>query len=215
MTARVFQVNPLNPEPGPLARAAEALRRGLLVAYPTETFYGLACDPFSDEAVARIFIAKGRPPALALPLIAAGREAVRLCTREIPPAAHALMDAFWPGPLTLVLPAADNLPARLLGGGHTVGIRVSPHPVAMGLARAAGGPIVATSANRSGQPPPLSAGEVLSALGDDVAIVIDAGPATGGVASTVLNMTSNPPHIVRAGALSGASIEKVLGRRLG
>lgn len=215
MAARIQRLDPQRPDPGLLARGAELLRRGLLVVYPTETFYGLACDPRQPEAVERIFAAKGRPERMALPLIAADREAVQWCARAVPDVAHRLMDAFWPGPLTLVLPAAEELPALLLGGGHTVGVRVSSHPVASGLARAAGGPIVATSANRSGEPPPSTAREAQEALGDAVSLILDGGPATGGSASTVIDLTVDPPRLIRSGAVPRGAIESVLGRALG
>src|SRR5262245_66138470 len=116
---------------------------------------------------------------MALPLIASDREAVLLCVREFPDLAERLAAAFWPGALTLVLPAAPTLPPRLLGGGQTVGIRISPHPVAAALALAFGGPIVATSANRSGRPAPSTAHEVQEALGDEVALILDGGPTRG------------------------------------
>jgi L-threonylcarbamoyladenylate synthase len=211
---KVQRIDPQRPDPGAIARAAELLRRGSLVAYPTETFYGLGCDPRQAAAVDRIFEAKGRPERMALPLIAGDAAAVGLCARDLPPSCRRLMQAFWPGPLTLVLAAALDLPPRLLGGGHTVGVRVSPHPVAAALALALGGPIVATSANRSGGPPPSTAEEVRDMLGDDVALVLDGGPTTGGSASTVIDLTVDPPRLVRSGAVPRAAIEKVLGLSL-
>ena len=215
MTARMLRIDPQQPETAILARAAELLRRGLLVVYPTETFYGLACDPRQAKAVERIFEAQGRPERMALPLIAGDRDAVRLCAPAVPDHAQRLMEAFWPGPLTLVLLAGDDLPSRLLGGGHTVGVRVSSHPVAAALARAAGGPIVATSANRSGAPPPSTAVEALEALGDTVSLILDGGPTQGGNSSTVLDLTVDPPRLIRSGAIPAGALETVLGRRLG
>lgn len=214
MPPKVHRIDPEKPDPSAIGRAAEALRKGLLVIYPTETFYGLACDPRNPAAVDRIFEAKGRPERMALPLIAGDRDALVLCAGTLPDQAGRLMDAFWPGPLTLVLPAADDLPPRLLGGGHTVGVRVSSHPVASALARAMGGPIVATSANRSGAPPPSTADEAAQALGDSVAIILDGGSTRGGSASTVLDLTADPPRLLRSGAVSSGAIETALGRRL-
>jgi L-threonylcarbamoyladenylate synthase len=211
---QVQAIDPLHPAQVLIERAADLLRSGRLVGYPTETFYGLAADPRRPEAVEAIFVAKGRPERMALPLIAADRSAVRACVREFPDAAERLAAAFWPGALTLVLPAALSLPPRLLGGGQTVGIRISPHPVASALARAFGGPIVATSANRSGQPAPMSALEVLEALGREVTLVLDGGPTRGGQASTVLDLTIDPPRVVRSGAVPLSAIEQILGRRL-
>ncbi len=213
--SRLQSIDPRHPDQKLLARAAELLRQGQLVAYPTETFYGLGASPYNEAAIDRVFEAKGRPEKMALPLVVGDESSVILCAREFPDGARRLAAAFWPGPLTLVLPATDDLPRRLLGGGHTVGVRISPHPIATGLARAAGGPIVATSANRSGLPAPSTAAEVLEALGDAVALILDGGPTTGSAASTVLDLTTDPPHIVRSGAIRLTEIERVLGRRLG
>jgi len=211
---RMRSIDPAHPDATLVARAAELLRSGRLVAYPTETFYGLGADPRNTAAVERVFEAKGRPDRMALPLIAADEAAVLLCVRELPDSARRLAAAFWPGPLTLVLTASPDLPPRLLGGGHTVGVRISPHPIASALARASGGPIVATSANRSGLPAPSSALEVDEALGEGVSLILDGGLTTGGVASTVLDLTADPPRVVRSGAIPVAAVERVLGRRL-
>jgi L-threonylcarbamoyladenylate synthase len=215
MPPKVYRIDPQKPDPAVISRAAEALRKGLLVGYPTETFYGLGCDPRQPAAVDRIFEAKGRPDKMALPLIAGDRGGVALCVREISEGAQRLMDAFWPGPLTLVLPAAEELPSRLLGGGRTVGVRVSSHPVAAAIALAMGGPIVATSANRSGQPPPSTAAEVDEAIGEDLSVILDGGPTRGGSASTVLDLSVEPPRLIRSGAISSGALEAALGRRLG
>jgi L-threonylcarbamoyladenylate synthase len=212
---QVQAVDPLHPNPVLIGRAAEHLRSGRLVGYPTETFYGLAADPRSPEGIEAIFTAKGRPERMALPLLASDREAVRACLREFSDMAERLAAAFWPGALTLVLPASLSLPPRLLGGGQTVGIRISPHPVAAALARAFGGAIVATSANRSGQPAPMTAPEVRDALGEEVALILDGGPTRGGKSSTVLDLTGDPPRVVRSGAVPLSAIEEILGRRLG
>jgi len=211
---QIQSVDPQHPSSVVIGRAAELLRAANLVAYPTETFYGLAADPRNPAAVERIFAAKGRPERMALPLIAGNRAAVRLCIGDIPDIAERLAAAFWPGALTLVLTASPDLPPRLLGGGRTVGIRISPHPVASALAIAFGAPIVATSANRSGQPAPMTALEVQEALGNEVSLILDGGPARGGHASTVLDLTTDPPRVVRSGAVPLGAVEQVLGRRL-
>ncbi len=203
-----------HPDPVLIERGAALLRSGRLVAYPTETFYGLACDPLSPGAVETIFAAKGRPERMALPLIAADLRSVLEAVREFPSSAERLAAAHWPGALTLVLPATPSLPRRLLGGGHTVGVRISPHPIAAALARAFGSSIVATSANRSGQPAPQTASEVVDALGDHVALVLDGGPTRGGHASTVLDLSVDPPRLVRSGAVPVSALEQALGRRL-
>jgi L-threonylcarbamoyladenylate synthase len=215
MPPKVQRIDPQHLDPAILARAADLIRGGLLVAYPTETFYGLACDPWSVAAVDRVFEAKGRPDRMALPLLAADRAAAEGCVRATPDAARRLMEAFWPGPLTLVLMARDDFPPRLLGGGQTVGVRVSPHPVASALARAVGSAIVATSANRSGQPPPSTAQEVAVALGGDVSLILDGGATLGGNSSTVLDLTTDTPRLIRSGPISTSAIESILGQRLG
>ena len=212
---QIQAVDPLHPGPVPIGRAAELVRAGRLVGYPTETFYGLAADPRSPEAVDAVFAAKGRPERMALPLLAADRAAVLLCVRVFPEIAERLAAAFWPGALTLVLPASPSLPPRLLGGGQTVGIRISSHPVASALARAFGGPIVATSANRAGQDAPMTALEVQNALAKEVALILDGGPTRGGQASTVLDLSSDPVRVIRSGAVPLSAVEQVLGRRLG
>ncbi len=209
------RIDSQRPDPTLIRRAAALLREAKLIAYPTETFYGLGADPRSPEAVETIFAAKGRPERMALPLIAADRRSVLECVREFSDAAERLASAFWPGALTLVLPASPSLPPRLLGNGHSVGIRISPHPVAAALAGAFGSAIVATSANRSGQPAPMTAHDVHQALGEDVALILDGGPTQGGHASTVLDLTTDPPRVVRAGAIPLTAIEQALGRRLG
>ena len=211
---KVQRIDSRNPDPGLIGRAAALLHAGKLVAYPTETFYGLAADPLSPDAVETIFAAKGRPDRMALPLIAAERQAVQSTVRQFSAAAERLAQAFWPGALTLVLPASPALPPRLLGGGHTVGVRISPHPVASALARAFGSSIVATSANRSGQPAPMTAAEVKLALGGQVALILDGGPTRGGLASTVLDLSIDPPRLVRSGAVPVSAVEQVLGRRI-
>ncbi|HEU4401050.1 MAG TPA: L-threonylcarbamoyladenylate synthase [Candidatus Polarisedimenticolia bacterium] len=212
---RIQTIDPERPDGALLHQAGRLLHAGRLVAYPTETFYGLAADPFNPQAVERVFAAKGRPERMALPLIAPDEASVMTCVREFPEPARRLAAAFWPGPLTLVLPASRMLPARLLGGGHTVGVRISPHPIASALARAAGGPIVATSANRSGRPAPSTAEEVENALGDEIDLILDGGSTRGGTASTVLDLTSDPPRVVRSGAVLLTAVERVLGRALG
>ena len=211
---QVQSVDPQHPTSVVINRAVELLHASKLVAYPTETFYGLAADPRDPAAVDRIFSAKGRPERMALPLIAGNLAAVQLCTSEFSRTAERLAAAFWPGALTLVLPASPTLPPRLLGGNTTVAIRISSHPVASALAMAFGAPIVATSANRSGQPAPMTALEVQEALGRDVALILDGGPTRGGQASTVLDLTTDPPRVIRSGVVPLSAVEQVLGRRL-
>src|SRR5262245_40628903 len=214
MTSTIEPVDSRQPEPERLAAAADLLKSGRLVAFPTETFYALGADATSVEAVEAVFAAKGRPQGMPLPVILADRDDALRVAASLPQGAEALMDVFWPGPLTLVVPARDDLPARLLAEGKTIGVRVSPHPVALALARACGRPLVATSANRSGQPPPATAAEVAQQLGDRLAAILDAGRTHGGSPSTIVDLTVDPPRLVRAGPISARAIESTLGRRL-
>ncbi len=175
------------------------LRSGGLVAFPTETFYGLGAAALDDAAVRRALVVKGRPEGKPLPvLVDSGAMLDRLVT-GVPARARALMDLHWPGPLTLVLPARPAVPAGVTAGTGTVGVRVSSHVVARRLPRALGGPVTAPSANPSGQPPPTTAAGVLAYFDGAIALVLDGGPTPGGAASTVLDVTVDPPRILRQG----------------
>ena len=192
------------PDPHAIAQAADVLNRGGLVAYPTDTLYGLATDPRRDDAVARLFAAKGRDATAAVPLIAASldqaREAAIFGDREL-----RLARAFWPGPLTIVLPARSGLAAAALGGGTTVALRVPAHAVARALAAAFGFPITATSANRSGTFPAVTGAGVVEALDtvlDRQDVLLDCGAVTGGPPSTIVEMAESGPRLVRAGAVA-------------
>jgi L-threonylcarbamoyladenylate synthase len=188
-----------------IARAADAIARGHVVAYPTETFYGLAADPRNADAIERVFIAKGRRSEEPLPLIAADLEHVERWFGALAPHAAALARRFWPGPLTLVLPLSDdrlrNLPTNLTTGRANIAVRIPAHPLARALALAAGGAITSTSANPSGTPPASTADEVLRMLADRIAFVIDGGPTPGGAPSTIVDVQELPPKLVRAGVL--------------
>ena len=192
-------------DPAAIAAAAEQLRRGLPVALPTDTVYGVGVLPFDAAAIDRIYAIKGRPAEKGIPVLLGDVADVAYVAGILPPAAAALMAHFWPGPLTLVVPRSPDLPANL-SPDDTVAVRVPDHAVARALIRAAGGAVAATSANVSGQPPALTADEVLAALGGRVAAVLDDGPSPGGVASTVVDCTVDPPLIRRAGPLSAAQL---------
>lgn len=184
-----------------IARAAAVLRSGGVVAYPTDTFYGLAADPRNDAAVSRIYEIKGRPAASAMPLIAGSRDQAAQAA-GFDAVADRLASAFWPGPLTIVLPALPGLAAPVLGGGTTVAIRVPAHEIARALARELGFPITATSANRSGQPPAATAADLGNAGLDDVDLLLDAGPCRGGLPSTMVEAQGEGVRLVRAGAVA-------------
>jgi len=200
MTVRI-ELDPMAPADAGVAAAAAIVRQGGVVAFPTETFYGLAADATSEAAVARVFEIKGRARDVAIPLIVADRTQVEACVGALPPAGVALAEAFWPGPLTLVIRAAPGLPPLLLGGGDTVAVRVSSHPVARALARAAARPITATSANRSGAEPTARPEVVLRELGSTIDAILDGGACAGGAPSTIVDVTGGAPRLVRAGAV--------------
>jgi L-threonylcarbamoyladenylate synthase len=186
-----------------ISRAVDVLRRGGIVAYPTDTFYGLAVDPRRDDAVARLYAAKGRSASMAIPLIAASlaqaQEAAILGDSE-----RRLARAFWPGPLTIVMPPTEAIAARTLGDGATVALRVPFHAVARALAGRFGFCITATSANRSGEPPANEAEEVAGQFSgsDLVDLLLDGGPTPGGPPSTIVEMAGAAPRCVRAGAVA-------------
>jgi L-threonylcarbamoyladenylate synthase len=195
----------LDADDAAVARAAAAIARGDVVAYPTETFYGLAADPRNADAIERVFIAKGRRSEEPLPLIASDIEHVERWFGALAPHAAALAHRFWPGPLTLVLPLSSErfstFPTNLTAGRANIAVRVPAHPLARALALAAGGAITSTSANPSGTPPASTADEVLATLGDRIALILDGGPTPGGAPSTIIDVQELRPTLVRAGVL--------------
>jgi len=209
---RYLRVDPARPEAAVIDQAARVIRAGGVVAHPTETVYGLAADVFSEPAVRRVFAAKGRPPGKPLIVAVATREDLERLVRELVPGAEALMEAFWPGPLTLVLPRRPEVPEVVTGGRDGVAVRMPAHPVALALIRAAGIPVTTTSANVSGRQPPLTAGEVRRQLWGRIEVLLDGGPAGSGIPSTVLDLTARVPTVVRPGALGPAELAAVLGR---
>lgn len=188
-----------SPEPELLDQVAAALRNGAIVAFPTDTFYGLAVDPRNEQAVARLYGLKGRSAASALTLIAADA-AQAAQAAAFGPAARRLAARWWPGPLTIVAQAQPVIPSTTLAGGRTVGVRVPDHAVARSIARALGFCITATSANLSGQPAAVSASDVSASL-PDVDLVVDAGTTRGGAPSTIVDATTEEVRLVRAGAI--------------
>jgi len=193
-----------------IAMAIAAMRAEEVVVYPTETFYGIGADPFSSVALERIFAIKGRDAAKTIALIAHDDEAAFAVAREVPPIARILARAFWPGPLTLVLPARAGLPPALIGPDGGVGVRVSSHPIARALAQGLGRAITATSANRSGEDPARTLAEARSSLGSQVKAFVEGGTLTGGAPSTVLTCDRDGWRILRAGAVTVDQIEAAL-----
>ena len=195
----ILKVDPRDPDPAVIREAAEMVRDGLVVAYPTDTLYGLAVDPRNAEAVRRLFALKGRAESSALTLIAADAACVRLVAHMTPPAER-LAERWWPGPLTIVLRATSLVARETLAGGATVGIRVPDHAVAVALARAVDGCVTATSANKSGATAASSAAAVAAAL-EDVDAIVDGGPSRGGAPSTIVDASGDDVTLVRAGAV--------------
>ena len=194
--------------------AADILRAGGLVAVPTETVYGLAADATQKEAVQANYDAKGRPETKPLNVLVDGMSMVGAVCRDIPGDAYKLAEAFWPGPLTMILWGNGSLPPIVPAGGKTQGVRCPDHPDTLAVIRALGRPLACPSANLSGQPSPKSADEVLAQLGGRIDAVLDGGPCTVGVESTILDLTVIPYRILRRGGLSREDIESVLGRSL-
>lgn len=204
--------HPQHPEPAAIAHAAALLRRGELVAFPTETVYGLGALAFDADAVAKVFAAKGRPPNNPLIVHIAERHWLDWVAVDLPPVALRLVDAFFPGPLTLVLRKHECIPAVVTAGHPTVGVRWPVHPVAQALIRAVGAPLAAPSANRFTEVSPTTAEHVLKSLDGRIAAVLDGGPCPVGIESAVLDVTTTPPTLWRAGILSQAALEAVAGQ---
>ena len=198
-----------------IARAASLLRAGGIVAYPTETYYGLAVDPFNEKALARPFRLKNRPAVKPVLVLVADRAQVDLLAGQITATARRLMDRFWPGPLTLVLPARSGLSRFLTGGTGTVGVRLSPHPVAAALLQAFGAPLTATSANRSGELPAVTAGEVRTAFASEVDLILDGGETPGKMGSTLVGVCGSQVTCLREGCISFAQVTQASGTTAG
>jgi L-threonylcarbamoyladenylate synthase len=207
----VRQIDPQAPDPQIIAEAAACLREGGLVAFPTETVYGLGANALKERAVRRLFVAKGRP--LTDPLIVhiARNEQLQTVARAIPAVAWRLVAAFWPGPLTLVLWRAPAIPPLVSAGLPTVAVRRPSHLVALALLAAAGVPVVAPSANRFGHTSPTRAEHVLADLAGRIEMILDAGPTPVGVESTVLDLTVEPAVVLRPGGVTVEALSTVLG----
>lgn len=201
----------MGPDDPVILEAASLLRAGRLVAFPTETVYGLGADGLNPEAVARIYAAKGRPAANPVILHVADEAAARELVSRWPAEATALAARFWPGPLTLVLPASAAVPAIVRAGGPSVALRCPAHPVALALIRAAARPLAAPSANRSQHLSPTLAQHVASSLGESVDLVLDGGPTEAGLESTILDLTGARPRILRPGPIGPAELAALVG----
>jgi L-threonylcarbamoyladenylate synthase len=192
-----------------IKKAVQIIRQGGVVAFPTETYYGLGVDPFNPQALTKLFAIKKRSSAKPVLTLITSQEQLSLLTLEIPSLFLPLF-SLWPAPLTLVFKALPSLPSRLTGGTGTVAVRISPHPLAMALVRAYRQPLTATSANISGKPPAVTADEVRMYFGDTVDLVIDGGRTQGGKPSTVVGIDNDALTVIREGVISLSEIERAV-----
>lgn len=198
--SRVITVDPVAPTRATLRAAADTLRAGGVVALPTETFYGLAAAALDAGSVRRIFELKGRPESKPL-LVLIDSVAMAESVARVTPAARDLMTRYWPGALTLVLPALPTVPSVVTAGTGTLGVRLSPHPIARGLVELLGEPVTAPSANPNGLAPPTSAAGVVAYFPEGIDLVLDGGATPGGEPSTILDLTAESPRLLRQGAV--------------
>jgi L-threonylcarbamoyladenylate synthase len=196
------------------AHAVRLLRAGKVIAFPTDTVYGVGAHGFNESAIEQIYVVKDRSRDKAIPYLLANPAEISLVAREVPVAARLLAAKFWPGGLTLVVPATARVPKILMGGGDTVAVRVPNQSTTRALIDAVGVPLAATSANLSGAPDPSSASEALKQLAGRIPFILDGGPTPGNIPSTVVDVTTNPPTVRRIGVISIEEIERALGRKV-
>ena len=192
-------------EPGAIAQAALLLREGHLVVFPTDTLYGVGADPFSPDALARLYEAKGRSAEKGIPILLADLADLEKVVHASPAPTQRLIERFWPGPLTLVLPRQPGLPS-IISPNENIAVRIPENEVARAVIRAAGGAVATSSANRSGEPGARTAREALAALVGRVAAVVDGGAVEHGAASTIVDCTATPPRILRPGPLTAEDL---------
>jgi L-threonylcarbamoyladenylate synthase len=195
-----------------VGRAAELLRTGQLVALPTETVYGLAANAWNADAVRLIYEAKGRPQENPVIVHVAGIEMARRCASDWSPLADRLAAAFWPGPLTLVVPRSEEIPPIVTAGGGTVGVRWPSHPFIQAVISACGFPLAAPSANRANELSPTNAQHVWKSLGEKIPLIVDGGQSQVGIESSVLDVSSSPPRLLRPGMIHAESLLAVIGK---
>ena len=208
---RIVRVDPLNPEADRLRQAVEVIHSGGIVAYPTESYYGLGVDAFNTEAVERLFIVKGRDPAMPISIIIKDVKQLEIIAREVSSEARVLIEKFWPGPLTILFWKSERLSGVLTGGTNKIGVRIPDHTVALQFLHLAGKPLTATSANRSGQPGAVSAVSADESLGDTIDLVLDGGDTPGGAVSTIVDTTCYPPRLIRKGRIPFAEVMDAMG----
>lgn len=208
----ILKINPQKPELSLVQKAAEVIRSGGLVAFPTETVYGLGGNALDPQAVQRIFLAKGRPANDPLIVHILNETWLEKVTTSLPPKSEVLVHRFWPGPLTLIFPRNSAIPPNVTAGGNSVAVRAPSHPVAQALLAAADLPIAAPSANRFGHTSPTQAAHVFADLAGRIDLILDGGECPIGLESTVLDLTKDPPEILRPGGIPREEIEQVIGK---
>ena len=206
----IIKINPENPEPERIDEAVAILKSGGVIAFPTETFYGLGADARNETAIEKIFGIKGRDFKNPILVVIGDVQHLEAFAEDIPAEAHKLMERFWPGPLTIVFRAAPFVSPKLTAGTAKIGIRLTSHPVAMEISRRLGGPVTATSANLSGAPECSTAAGVLSQLQGKIDGVVDSGQTPGGKGSTIVDVTASPIKILREGVIPAALIQDTL-----
>ncbi|MEE4311243.1 MAG: L-threonylcarbamoyladenylate synthase [candidate division KSB1 bacterium] len=208
---QMIKIDPLHPDPQHIETAAQVLLHGGVIAYPTETVYGLGANALNENAIDRIFQLKGRKSEKAILIIVHDREAVESLVDELPEKACRLAEALWPGPLTMVFKASKSLNSRITSPHHTIGIRIPDNRICLDLLARTGLPLTSTSANRSGGTNPVRIEDVLVDFGDGLDLYIDGGPSKSNISSTVLDVSVDPPVLRRDGVLSREMIEKIIG----
>ena len=205
--SEILKINPVSPETEPIARAAGLIQQGGVVAIPTDTVYGLAADPFNNAAVERLFAIKGRPPDSPVLLLVDSIEMAAGLSKNLPASFHVLAERYWPGPLTIVVEAAEQIPGIITANTGRVGMRHPAAAIPQALVRAVGGPITGSSANLSGHPECRSAREVEISLGQVVPLILDGGPSGDEFLSTVIRLKGESWELIREGAIRRAELE--------
>ena len=203
---QIIQIDPLNPDPAAIQKVLLILKSGGVIAYPTETFYGLGADACDEKAIHQIFAAKGRDFKNPIPLIIHEKSALARWVSDMPEIAEKLIEKFWPGPLTLVFQAVPAIHPRLTAETGKIGIRVSSHPIATILAKLLQCPVTATSANLSGASECTNAAQVREQLGDKIDAILDGGPTPGGKGSTIVDVSVTPVRVLREGVIPASLI---------
>jgi L-threonylcarbamoyladenylate synthase len=211
-TDKVIKIDHANPRPDLISEAALIIKNGGVISFPTQYLYGLGADAFNADAVDRIFKIKQRPYNKPLLVLVDKQKDLPRLVRNVPPVATHIMERFWPGEVTIVFEAKDSLPENLTGGTDRIGVRMPEHPVALALTNSVKGPITATSANITGQDGCSRVKDLDPLIADKLDLILDAGPLKGGIGSTVIDVTVDPPKILREGAVSSKVILAALDR---